>query len=331
MEKIITLKNGFSRNQSNVSSLISNARTKMTALELKTFYQVTTLIQMNDTEFKEYEISVNDFARALRITDNNRDQIVGVCKRIIRQVFEIEQKNGSYMAYTIFSRLHYNHEKQIISMKFNEEFKPFLLNLKQFTKIHQVKNIMRFNSKYAIRIYALLKDYRKMAYRDFNLESLAKVLSLPDNYTSSYTRYYKYVIKPAIDEINANGDMIVKEPEIVEKKGKKISVIRIRYKNKERLKMPYFKAETRDEMLDLKVQRLNKIYKYMKYIYEDGDIATLLGFDLHSDKTIYGEIDFKVKPKKPFIFQTIQELEEFIATRQWTEESRKAIDKSLNE
>ena len=227
---IIELKEGFTRNQSNVSNAIANARTKMTALELKTFYQVSTLIQMDDTEFKEYEISVSDFLKALNISDSNREQVVKLCRRLIRQVFEINQENGDYIAYTIFSRMHYKHKEQKISMKLNEEFRPFLLELKQFTKIQQVKYIKSFDSKYSIRFYALLKDYRKMSQRDFNLENIFNIFELPKTY--NYTRFYQYVLKPAIDEINAKSDLWVSEPEIIGKKGKKITDIRLHFGNK---------------------------------------------------------------------------------------------------
>ncbi|WP_265607294.1 replication initiation protein, partial [Campylobacter jejuni] len=227
---IVELKEGFTRNQSNVSNAIANARTKMTALELKTFYQVSTLIQMDDTEFKEYEISVSDFLKALNISDSNREQVVKLCRRLIRQVFEINQENDDYIAYTIFSRMHYKHKEQKISMKFNEEFRPFLLELKQFTKIQQVKYIKSFDSKYSIRFYALLKDYRKMSQRDFNLENIFNIFELPKTY--NYTRFYQYVLKPAIDEINAKSDLWVSEPEIIGKKGKKITDIRLYFGNK---------------------------------------------------------------------------------------------------
>ncbi|EAL4374385.1 replication initiation protein [Campylobacter jejuni] len=226
---IVELKEGFTRNQSNVSNAIANARTKMTALELKTFYQVSTLIQMDDTEFKEYEISVSDFLKALNISDSNREQVVKLCRRLIRQVFEINQENDDYIAYTIFSRMHYKHKEQKISMKFNEEFRPFLLELKQFTKIQQVKYIKSFDSKYSIRFYALFKDYRKMSQRDFNLENIFNIFELPKTY--NYTRFYQYVLKPAIDEINAKSDLWVSEPEIIGKKGKKITDIRLYFGN----------------------------------------------------------------------------------------------------
>lgn len=54
--------------------------------------------------------------------------------------------------------------------------KPFLLELTQYTKIHQVEYIRQFESKYAIRIYALLKDYRLLSYRDIEIEALKKCL-----------------------------------------------------------------------------------------------------------------------------------------------------------
>ncbi|RTJ92162.1 hypothetical protein C3H43_09260 [Campylobacter jejuni] len=232
--EIVVLDRGFTRNQSNVSNVIASARTKMTTLELQAFYQTTTLINMNDTDFNEYEISVNDFSRALNIGNTNREQIIKLCKSLLRQVFEIEQENGDYMGYTIFSRMHYKHKEQVINIRFNNDFKPFLLQLKQFTKIEQVGYIKNFTSKYAIRFYTLLKDYRKMTYRDFSIKSLNKILILPKSY-ENYTNFYQRVLKPAIDEINAKSDLRVNEPSDFKKSGKKITGFRLyfSYKNDE--------------------------------------------------------------------------------------------------
>lgn len=230
--EIIELKEGFTRNQSNVSNVIANARTKMTSLELKTFYQVSTLIQMDDSEFKEYEISVSEFMKALNISDTNREQVVKLCKRLIRQVFEIEQVGGDYLAYTIFSKMHYKHKEQKILMSFNDEFRPFLLQLKQFTKIHQIKYIKKFDSKYAIRFYVLLKDFRQMTHRDFNLEAVARMFELPKSITDNYNNFYKKVIQPALSEINTKSDLEITSYEIIQKKGKKITNVRISFKNR---------------------------------------------------------------------------------------------------
>ena len=226
---IIELPEGFTRNQSNVGSAIATARTKMTALELKTFYQVSTLIHLDDSDFYEYSITVEKFARALGIGQTNREQIIKLCRRIVRQVFEIQDDNH-WVAYPIFAKLDYNSKTQIITIMFNQVFRPFLLELKQFTKIQQVKYITSFSSKYAIRFYALIKDYRKMAQRDFELESLFQMFELPKSY--NYTRFCQKVLAPAIREINEKSDVWVSEPEIIEKKGKKITKIRLHFGNK---------------------------------------------------------------------------------------------------
>lgn len=226
---IVELSEGFTRNQSNVGSAIATARTKMTALELKTFYQVSTLIHLDDSDFYEYSITVEKFARALGIGQTNREQIIKLCRRIVRQVFEIHD-DGHWVAYPIFAKLDYNSKMQIITMKFNQEFRPFLLELKQFTKIHHVRHIISFDSKYAIRFYALIKDYRKMAQRDFDIDTLFNILELPKSY--NYARFYQKVLTPAIREINNKSDVWVSEPEIVEKRGKKIMKIRLHFGNK---------------------------------------------------------------------------------------------------
>lgn len=228
---IVELKEGFTRNQARTSPVITEARAKMSELELKIFYQVVTLLKMDDTEFKEYEISVNHFLNALDIKNNNREYIKKTCIDLSRQVFYRDFDNKNFEIITIFSSFLYDHKKQVIRISFNEKIKPYLINLKQFTKIQQVKYIKSFNSKYAIRFYALLKDYRKMSHRDFNIEAINKMLELPSTY-GSYTRFYQKVLKPAIDEINAKSDLWVSEPEIIGKKGKKITDIRLYFGNK---------------------------------------------------------------------------------------------------
>lgn len=228
---IVVLDKGFTRNQSRTSPEITTAKAKMTATELKAFYQISTLIQMNDDDFSEYEINVSDFMRELNLNETNREQVVKLCKNLLRQVFEIEQENGDYVGYTIFSRLHYKHKTQKINVKFNDEMKPYLLQLKRYTKINQIGYIKQFDSKYAIRIYVLLKDYRLLSYRDIEIEALAKMLDLPSSY-KTFTYISDKVLTPAVTEINAKSDLEIYSIEPIEKLGKKIIKIRVNFGNK---------------------------------------------------------------------------------------------------
>lgn len=227
-ESIIVLKNGFNRNQSHTSSAITTARTKMTANELKAFYQCSTLIQKDDDKFAEYVINVKDFVETLEFSDTNGNYVKELCRHLAKQTFEIE-KNGIWEIYTIFSRFRFDTKNQLITIKFNEDMRPFLLELKNnFTQIKQVKYIREFDSKYTIRIYALLKDYRKMGHRDINIEALSKMLRLPKSY-SNFKFIRVKVLEPAMKEINEKSDLEIQSIEPIEKRGKKIIAVRITF------------------------------------------------------------------------------------------------------
>lgn len=228
--KVVILENGFTRNQSHTSSAISTARTKMTANELKAFYQCSTLIQKDDDQFAEYVISIKDFVETLGFSDTNSNYVKELCRHLAKQTFEIE-KDGIWDIYTIFSRFRFDTKKQLITIKFNDDMKPYLLELKNnFTQIKQVKYIKEFESKYAIRIYALLKDYRLMGHRDINIEALSKMLQLPKSY-SNYKFIRLRVLEPALKEINEKSDLEIYSIEPIEKQGKKIIAIRISFGN----------------------------------------------------------------------------------------------------
>lgn len=228
--KVVILQNGFTRNQSHTASAISTARTKMTVNELKAFYQCSTLIQKDDDKFAEYVISIKDFVETLGLSDTNSNYVKELCRHLAKQTFEIE-KDGIWDIYTIFSRFRFDTKKQLITIKFNDDMKPYLLELKNnFTQIKQVKYIKEFESKYAIRIYALLKDYRLMGHRDINIEALSKMLQLPKSY-SNYKFIRLRVLEPALKEINEKSDLEIYSIEPIEKQGKKIIAIRISFGN----------------------------------------------------------------------------------------------------
>lgn len=175
-DDIVILDKGFTRNQSRTSPVISTARAKMSANELKAFYQISTLVKQDDTDFLIYEISSDDFVKKLGFSETNDSYIKDLCRGLLKQIFEIERPDGTWEAYSIFSSFKFKPKVRTITVRFNDEMKPFLLELTQYTKIHQVEYIRQFESKYAIRIYALLKDYRLLSYRDIEIEALKKCL-----------------------------------------------------------------------------------------------------------------------------------------------------------
>lgn len=249
----VELENGFTYNQVCTSDKITISKNNLSATELKIFYQCATLIDpLKDKDFRHYTISVNDFCTTLGINTTNRAFIIAALRSMLKKTFEVELPNGDWRGYTIFSKMGYLHEKQQVEISFNYDMVGFLLELKEkFTKIEQVKYINAFHSKYAIRIYTMLKDYRKMGHRDFEIEKLVTLFMLPKSY-SDYSYIFKKVLTPAIKEINEKSDLYVNEPIILKKQGKKITKIRLEFGNKA------------DKMSDDFCRALLNLYKKLK-------------------------------------------------------------------
>lgn len=233
MSDIIELENGFRRKQSRVSKFITEARSNLNLNELKAFYQLTTLINMEDKDFNNYEISIREFADTLELQNKDRAYIKKICKNLLEQNFILdythENNDWDLVKISIFKQFSYKHKEQKLLISFSEDIKPYLLELKErFTKIENVEYIKQFESKYAIRIYALLKDYRKMAYRDMEIEALHKILQTPKSY-KNYKNFWDNVLTPAVKEINEKSDLFISRIEEIKKERKKVLRIRIHF------------------------------------------------------------------------------------------------------
>lgn len=195
---------------------------------------------------------------------------MGICRALIKQTFEI-QEGDIWRVYPIFAGFEFDAKTQTISFEFNDKMRPYLLNLKQFTKIDNVGYIKQFESKYAIRIYALLKDYRKMTYRDFNMEALHKILQSPKTYTQDFGKFREKALNPATREINEKSDLYISKIEEIKKERKKVLRIRIHFENKA------------IKIAEDKIKYLLKFYKDNKEAF---GYKAFLGFKYEQDGVI---------------------------------------------
>jgi len=150
-------------------------------------------------------------------------------EKLMSRVITIETDKG-FELYQWFAKAKYNKGDEFIEVQFHPDLKPYLLELKKrFTKI-PLKQVLQLRSKYAIRLYELLKRYEDTGFRTDYLPELRKKLGVEDN---EYTRFFdfeKRVLKPAIEEINEKTDLQVSY--IKKKTGRRITHIEFEFKSK---------------------------------------------------------------------------------------------------
>ncbi|ECL7558329.1 replication initiation protein [Campylobacter jejuni] len=280
----IVVVNSFNRNQVRTSYSFNKVKINndFTITQLKIFCQLATLINMDDNCFKEYKINLNEFCNVLGIKLKNKKEFLKNLDELISQRFHLFE-NDIWTGFTIFSKILCNLKEGYVLIKFNSEIEPFLLNLKErFTKIEQIKYIHSFNSKYSIRIYFMLKDYRLACQRNFSIEELRNIFDLKNKYRD-YNSFYNKVIKVAIDEINEKSDIYIYNYEIVSKIGKKINEIKLVYKNKS--------STMKDDFLNSLKERY---FKYKKLsIFQNHYLAMSEDINSLNDLFIIKDIIFK--------------------------------------
>ncbi len=116
-------------------------------------------------------------------------------------------------------RVIYHDGEGCITLKFSPDVKPYISQLNGFFKSYHLKQIARMKSTYSIRLYELLNQWRDSGKRFFTLADFKEMLQINDAY-DRYTDLRKWVIEPAIEEINDKTDLHVTfQPE---KKSRKV-------------------------------------------------------------------------------------------------------------
>lgn len=118
------------------------------------------------------------------------------------------------------SRAIYHDGEARVSITFSEVVSKYLTQFLggNFTKIY-LKNMARLTSTYSIRFYEILQRFSDTGHRIIFLDDLRLLLKIENKYTC-FRDLNKYIVKPAIKELNEKTNLSVSFCKI--KKGKAV-------------------------------------------------------------------------------------------------------------
>lgn len=214
-----------------------NAKYKLNSGEQKLVLAISSMVNPKDKEFKEYSLSVSEFAELMDIDINKNSGLYSRLKRksslLLSKRLTIHEPDGDLQT-TWFASIKYFDKEGVMSFCIAPRLKKYYLQLQQFTK-YRLKNISSLNSQHSIRIYELLKQYEKLKIRVFqNLDDFKISIGLEPN---QYPRFYdlkKYALLVAQRELAEKTDISFDFEPI--KKGRTITGIKFYiYSNKAKI------------------------------------------------------------------------------------------------
>lgn len=98
-----------------------------------------------------------------------------------------------------------------VELRFNKDMLPYLTSISNnFTK-YKLKHVVKMSSSFGVRLYELLvewKDRFRTEEQEVSLEWLKQALQVEGKY-SSIKDFKKYVLSPAVSDINKHSDLHV--------------------------------------------------------------------------------------------------------------------------
>lgn len=233
------------------NDLIQKSRFDLSLQQQKIILYLISQIEPMDTEFKLYEFSIVDFCKVCGIDPESGDKY----KEIKKAIKDIADKSvwikTEYDEETLLrwvEKPYINRNSGTIKIKLDGDMKPYLLQLKSNFTQYELIYTLRFRSKYAIRLYELIKSihYKDIVEykRAFKVEKLKELLNA-ENY-KEYRDFKKRVLIPSINEINNNSDKNITLNEL--KRGNKVEYIELIVESKKTDDMLKTRIRIEDEL-----------------------------------------------------------------------------------
>lgn len=288
------------------SAKLTKGRSKLTATEMRAFLATLTTIEQHDTEFKEVVLTKQEFLGDTNISLDYRN-VRAICRTLLKFTHEVNEfdteKQLVWKGYTVYQRFSYDEKTGEIRFKFNDDMRPFLLNLtKNFTK-YDIRCILNMTSQYSIKIYQILKNLRNLTrQKEWNLIEFQEWLKVPNSKLRWYD-FKKDILETAKNEINKYTDLEILGffPEKIYRK--KVISFSIKFAPKNELKaIENFKHMGKRER-ELKEQELKKFVGQVFLTDNTLKVIAIIQLNLQGSDEIYVIWQYADKTQDNGIYQ----------------------------
>ncbi len=121
-----------------------------------------------------------------------------------------------------------------VTITWSDEVLKYISSLQSRFTSYKLRHIASLQSAHSIRLYELLMKFNSTGERVIYVEDFKSALGISDRY-SEFRDLNKWVIKPAIKELNQRSDLILKYETI--KKGRSVVALSFEFKQNNQMKL----------------------------------------------------------------------------------------------
>jgi Protein involved in initiation of plasmid replication len=180
-------------------------RINWTKLEHRVVAMLVAQLKKEDESFEMQRVHISDLMDMAQVSSRDiYDRAEEVCRKLLNQKVHVRTSTDDgrrvYQGYNCLSTCRYVEGSGYIEAKFNDDMKPFLLQLKRQFTMYRLQNFMRLSSQHSMRMYELIKMREGLRHLRLSVEELREVLCCEHTY-DRFSDFKRYVLERARTEI----------------------------------------------------------------------------------------------------------------------------------
>lgn len=210
MKDLNELKGASGQHLITQANKLVEARYEITKNEQLILNAMISFINPEDGDFLTYKTSISQFAELLGVDKkSNKREMKTVIRRLLSRVIELETTNGWKM-YQWISYAEANEKEDSLVLRFHNNLKPYLLNLKKQFTSYRMLEIVELKSIYSIRMYQILRDYygRRQETFTYTLENFRQIVLGSGSKKYPQFKYFRtYVLNVSQKELDKKASL----------------------------------------------------------------------------------------------------------------------------
>lgn len=187
------------------------------------------------TPTKEVTITASEFSELMNIDMKNAHrELYKAAEALFKCSIILKDDNEETELYWVQKKAKKLKGEGAITLTWSDDVLKYICQLKSRFTSYKLRNIAQLQSSHSIRLYELLMKFNATGERVIFLDDFKSALGISDKY-SEFKDLNKWVIKPAIEELNQRSDLIIKFDTI--KKGRTVAALVFEFKQNSQLKM----------------------------------------------------------------------------------------------
>lgn len=206
------------------SNKLISANYDLSLQEQKIILTLASMVQPQDTEFKEYEFKIKDFIQLLDVKDEKKYiEVPKLTKDLMKKVFEIRE-GKDILQLSWLSSARYKTGEGTLILKFAPDLKAYMLELKELYTSYRLENVLSLKSKYSIRLYEVLKSNAFKRQVAIELEELKSMVGAKEKAYNTYANFKNKALIQAQKELKDKTDISFEFEEL--KTGRKVTSLK---------------------------------------------------------------------------------------------------------